>query len=71
MSGSMRSPTISPPLATANLDETRLSHYWTHAQAREHVIGKGITRFHAVYWPAILLSAGLPFCRPASLSMAI
>ena len=25
-----------------------------------HVIGKGITRFHAVYWPAFLLSAGLP-----------
>ncbi len=25
-----------------------------------HVIGKGIIRFHAVYWPAILLSAGLP-----------
>lgn len=24
-----------------------------------HVIGKGIVRFHAVYWPAILLSAGL------------
>lgn len=24
-----------------------------------HVIGKGITRFHAIYWPAILLSAGL------------
>lgn len=24
-----------------------------------HVIGKGIIRFHAVYWPAILLSAGL------------
>ncbi|MBI2970969.1 MAG: methionine--tRNA ligase [Candidatus Aenigmarchaeota archaeon] len=24
-----------------------------------HVIGKGILRFHAVYWPAILLSAGL------------
>jgi methionyl-tRNA synthetase len=23
------------------------------------VIGKGITRFHAVYWPAMLLSAGL------------
>lgn len=41
-------------------DETLLERYWTHAQAREHVIGKGITRFHAVYWPAILLSAGLP-----------
>ncbi len=41
-------------------DETLLSQYWTNAKAREHVIGKGITRFHAVYWPAILLSAGLP-----------
>jgi len=25
-----------------------------------HVIGKGILRFHAVYWPAFLLSAGQP-----------
>jgi methionyl-tRNA synthetase len=25
-----------------------------------HVIGKGIIRFHAIYWLAILLSAGLP-----------
>ena len=24
-----------------------------------HVIGKGILRFHAVYWPAMLMSAGL------------
>jgi methionyl-tRNA synthetase len=24
-----------------------------------HMMGKGITRFHAVYWPAFLLSAGL------------
>jgi len=27
---------------------------------RVHVIGKGILRFHAIYWPAMLLSAGLP-----------
>lgn len=27
--------------------------------ADTHVIGKGIIRFHAVYWPAFLLSAGL------------
>ena len=27
--------------------------------ADAHVIGKDITRFHAVYWPAFLLSAGL------------
>lgn len=25
-----------------------------------HVIGKGILRFHAIYWPAFLLSAALP-----------
>jgi len=30
--------------------------YWP---ADIHVIGKGIIRFHAVYWPAMLLSAGL------------
>jgi methionyl-tRNA synthetase len=41
-------------------DDTQLSRYWTAAQAREHVIGKGISRFHAIYWPAMLLSAGLP-----------
>jgi methionyl-tRNA synthetase len=28
--------------------------------AQLHVIGKDILRFHAVYWPAMLLSAGLP-----------
>ena len=33
--------------------------WWTGADERIHVIGKGITRFHAVYWPAQLLSAGL------------
>jgi len=30
--------------------------YWP---ADLHVIGKGIIRFHAVYWPAMLISAGL------------
>ncbi|MCU0830341.1 MAG: methionine--tRNA ligase [Rhizobiaceae bacterium] len=28
--------------------------------ANIHVIGKDIVRFHAVYWPAFLMSAGLP-----------
>ena len=28
-------------------------------RTRRHVIGKGILRFHAVIWPAILLSAGV------------
>jgi methionyl-tRNA synthetase len=31
--------------------------YWP---ANLHVIGKDIVRFHAVYWPAFLMSAGLP-----------
>ena len=31
--------------------------YWP---ADVHVIGKDITRFHAIYWPAFLMSAGIP-----------
>ncbi|MFA9262165.1 MAG: methionine--tRNA ligase [Undibacterium sp.] len=35
--------------------------YWDNKESeRVHVIGKGILRFHAIYWPAMLLSAGLP-----------
>ena len=36
------------------------ARYWDGADQRTHVIGKGITRFHALYWPAMLLAAGLP-----------
>ena len=32
--------------------------WWERSDERLHLIGKGIIRFHAVYWPAILLSAG-------------
>jgi len=38
-------------------DEKKFAKWWP---ADMHVIGKGITRFHVVYWPAMLLSAGLP-----------
>jgi len=31
--------------------------------ADAHVIGKDITRFHAIYWPAFLMSAGAPLPR--------
>lgn len=34
--------------------------FWAGDSERVHVIGKGILRFHAIYWPAMLLSAGLP-----------
>ena len=38
------------------LDEKNYNKWWP---ADLHVIGKGILRFHAIYWPAFLLSAGL------------
>lgn len=34
--------------------------FWASEGERVHVIGKGILRFHAIYWPAMLLSAGIP-----------
>jgi methionyl-tRNA synthetase len=34
--------------------------WWRASDDRIHVVGKGILRFHAVYWPAFLLSAGEP-----------
>jgi methionyl-tRNA synthetase len=42
-------------------DPALLERYWHGGGGGErvHVIGKGISRFHAVYWPAFLLSAGL------------
>jgi methionyl-tRNA synthetase len=36
------------------------AEYWRGADRRIHVIGKNVTRFHCIYWPAILSSAGLP-----------
>lgn len=39
------------------LDDANYKKWWP---ADLHVIGKGILRFHAVYWPAFLLSAKLP-----------
>ena len=36
--------------------ENKFTKYWP---CNLHCIGKGIIRFHAVYWPAMLLSAGL------------
>jgi methionyl-tRNA synthetase len=38
----------------------RYGVWWERSDERVHVIGKGIIRFHAVYWPGILLSAGEP-----------
>ncbi len=37
-------------------DEARFDYWWP---ADYHLVGKDILRFHAVYWPAMLMSAGL------------
>jgi methionyl-tRNA synthetase len=34
--------------------------WWAGPGNRVHVLGKGVLRFHAVYWPAMLLSSGQP-----------
>jgi methionyl-tRNA synthetase len=40
--------------------DTDYQRWWANADRRVHLVGKGVLRFHAVYWPAILLSAGQP-----------
>lgn len=43
-------------------DEKQFDTYWVQNENRQvsHVIGKGIGKFHVLYWPAFLLSAGIP-----------
>jgi methionyl-tRNA synthetase len=36
---------------------------WRYWPADLHIIGKDIIRFHAVYWPAFLMSAGIPVAK--------
>ena len=38
-------------------DQARFAKFWP---ADMHLIGKEISRFHCVYWPAFLMAAGLP-----------
>ncbi len=41
-------------------DGEKFKKYWP---ADLHVIGKGISRFHCIYWPAFLISAKLPLSK--------
>ena len=43
-------------LGYPNEDTDNFKAFWPNAM---HIIGKDITRFHTVYWPAFLMSAGL------------
>jgi methionyl-tRNA synthetase len=38
-------------------EQAKFERYWP---ADVHLVGKEITRFHCVYWPAFLMAAGLP-----------
>ncbi len=50
---------VSAPASRLGLDNFT-GDWWPHT---EHFIGKDILKTHAVYWPAILLAAGLPLFR--------
>ena len=41
----------------APIDQARFKKFWP---ADMHLIGKEISRFHCVYWPAFLMAAGIP-----------
>ncbi len=43
--------------ATGWIEEGERKRFWP---ADVHIIGKDIIRFHTVYWPAFLMSAGVP-----------
>lgn len=40
-------------------DESKFLEFWQNNEFKIHAIGKGINRFHSVYWLAMLLSAGI------------
>jgi methionyl-tRNA synthetase len=42
------------------VDQARFAKFWP---ADLHMIGKEISRFHCVYWPAFLMAAGIPLPR--------
>lgn len=47
-------------ITAINFPETDDEQYQKYWPADYHVIGKDITRFHAIYWPAFLMAADVP-----------
>jgi methionyl-tRNA synthetase len=50
-------------LTGAGYPDTESTLYQRYWPADLHMIGKDIIRFHTVYWPAFLMSAGIPLPR--------
>ena len=52
-------------LGWGSVDDSKYQRFWADDRLRAegaplHIIGKEISRFHCVYWPAVLMAAGLP-----------
>jgi methionyl-tRNA synthetase len=55
-------------LGWSSEDDFKYKRFWAGDDLRQagaplHIIGKEISRFHCVYWPAFLMAAGLPLPR--------
>lgn len=50
-------------LTATGFPDTESDLYRRHWPVDLHIIGKDILKFHAIFWPAFLLSAGLPLPR--------
>jgi methionyl-tRNA synthetase len=55
-----RSGRTEVPSSVGSNEPIAWQHWWNEGAQRIHLIGKNVWKFHAVYWPALLLSAGLP-----------
>ncbi len=40
-------------------DQKKFQEWWENNSSKIHIIGKDVLKFHAIYWPAMLLSAGI------------
>jgi methionyl-tRNA synthetase len=47
-------------LGYLSADDALYQKYWVNGDKVVHVIGKDILRFHAVYWPIMLMALGVP-----------
>jgi methionyl-tRNA synthetase len=46
-------------LGYPNAEAPLYKKFWAEGDTRFHILGKGVSRFHAIYWPAMLKSANL------------
>lgn len=47
-------------LGYPNIHNPNYQNFWTNNSESLHIVGKDIIIFHCVYWPALLMAAGLP-----------